>query len=63
MCQAIKKLLRTEAGQTSAEYIAVTAVAVTIALTVIWLSVSDSLVEAISTIGGNLSSFVEDAIP
>ena len=37
-----------EAGQTSAEYIAVTAVAVVIALTVIYAAFRDSLINAIT---------------
>ena len=52
-----------ERGQTSAEYIAVTAVAVVIALTVIYATFSGQLTNAINTIGTNLESWVSSSVP
>jgi len=52
-----------ERGQTSAEYIAVTAVAVVIALTVIYGTFSGQLTSAINTIGNNLQSWVSSSVP
>ena len=50
-----------ESGQTSAEYIAVTAVAVLIAITVLYLGFKNSLDAAISTIGSQLNTWVSNA--
>jgi hypothetical protein len=47
----ITELRENEAGQTSAEYIAVTAVAVVIAITVVYLGFKHSLDNEITTIG------------
>jgi Flp pilus assembly pilin Flp len=50
--------LKSERGQTTAEYVAVTAVAVTIALTVIFVTMRDSLDTAVTDIGNNITDFV-----
>ena len=47
-----------EEGQTSSEYVAVTAVAVVIALTVIYATLSGALTSAVSTVGSRIVSFV-----
>ena len=54
-------LRENESGQTSAEYIAVTAVAVLIAITVIYAAFSDSLDTAITNIGDELNSWVDSS--
>ena len=53
--------LKGEAGQTSAEYIAVTAVAVLIAITVIYAAFNTQLSAAITNIGNELSTWVDSA--
>jgi uncharacterized protein (UPF0333 family) len=50
--------LQGQRGQTSAEYVAVTAVAVAIAITVIYATMSESLSSAVEAIGGNITEFV-----
>ena len=50
-----------EEGQTSSEYVAVTAVAVVIALTVIYAKLSGALTSAVSTVGSRIVSFVNGA--
>lgn len=55
--------LRDERGQTSSEYVAVTAVAVAIALGVIYFTLSDSLSSAVETIGSRITSFVNNPPP
>ena len=50
--------LESEEGQTSSEYVAVTAVAVVIALTVIYATLSGALTSAVSTVGSRIVSFV-----
>ena len=50
-----------EEGQTSSEYVAVTAVAVVIALTVIYATLSGALTSSISTVGSRIVSFVNGA--
>lgn len=52
-----------EEGQTSAEYVAVTAVAVTIALTVIYVALSTALTDAVGDIGSAITTFVSDNLP
>ena len=52
-----------EAGQTSAEYIAVTAVAVLLAVTLVWVVLSAQLSNAIDTVGSALLDFTEDLLP
>jgi hypothetical protein len=47
-----------ERGQTSGEYVAVTAVAVLIAITVIYVAFSGALTDAITAIGDGLESWV-----
>ena len=49
---------RREEGQTSAEYVAVTAVAVAIALGVIYLTLKTALSTAVSNIGTAITNFV-----
>ena len=50
--------LESDEGQTSSEYVAVTAVAVVIALTVIYATLSGALTSSISTVGSRIVSFV-----
>lgn len=52
--------LKGERGQTSSEYVAVTAVAVAIAIGVIYVTLSDSLTTAVENIGTKITDFVED---
>ncbi len=52
-----------EAGQTNAEYIAVTALAVTLALTVVWATLSSNLTDTINLVGAGLMSFIESTFP
>ena len=52
-----------EAGQTSAEYIAVTAVAVLIAIGVTWLTLSATLSEALNLVADELVAFTESIVP
>ena len=52
-----------EAGQTSAEYIAVTAVAVVLVITVTWLTLSAELSNAIDLVGAELLEFTENLLP
>ena len=51
-----------EAGQTSAEYVAVTAVAVAIAIGVIYAVLQSALTTAVSDIGAAITSFVSSAL-
>jgi Flp pilus assembly pilin Flp len=57
--------LKSERGQTTSEYVAVTAVAVAIALTVLFATLSTELSEAVSTIGSRVSAFASSppAVP
>jgi Flp pilus assembly pilin Flp len=48
-----------ERGQTSAEYVAVTAVAVAIAIGVIYFVLRDALSEAVGDIGNAITDFVD----
>lgn len=48
---------RSEAGQTTSEYVAVTAVAVAIAFGVLYTALSGSLTTAIGTIGDKIESW------
>lgn len=52
-----------EKGQTSGEYVAVTAVAVLIAITVLYTAFQTSLSSAISTIGTELNTWVTNTLP
>ena len=58
-------LKNNERGQTSAEYVAVTAVAVSIAIAVIYATLGASLTTAVSNIGTKITTFVSSppAIP
>lgn len=59
----IARFSKEERGQTSAEYVAVTAVAVAIAITVIYATLSGALTAAVSDIGAAITSFVDSALP
>jgi Flp pilus assembly pilin Flp len=49
-----------ERGQTSAEYVAVTAVGVVIAVTVLWSQLDDAINTAIGDIGDKITTFVDE---
>jgi hypothetical protein len=51
--------LSSEAGQTSAEYTAVTVVGVTLAIAVVWVVLGDAIDTAITSIANDLTSFAE----
>lgn len=50
--------LEDQRGQTSAEYVAVTAVAVAIAIGVIYLTLGTALTDAVSAIASRITAFV-----
>lgn len=54
--------LKGERGQTSAEYVAVTAVAVAIAIGVIYVVLSTALTNAVSDIGDAIQTFVDNEV-
>jgi Flp pilus assembly pilin Flp len=54
----LEGMAHSERGQTSAEYVAVTAVAVAIAIGVIYVTLRDSLSTAVTNIGDAIESFV-----
>ena len=54
----LENLAKSERGQTSAEYVAVTAVAVAIAIGVIYVTLRDSLTTAVTNIGNAIENFV-----
>ena len=54
----LQNLRSDERGQTSAEYVAVTAVAVAIALGVIYVTLSGALSTAVGDIGDKVKNFV-----
>jgi Flp pilus assembly pilin Flp len=54
--------LKDERGQTSAEYVAVTAVAVAIAIGIVYTTLQGALDDAINAIGTGLTDFVNDEI-
>ena len=56
-----RDVFKDENGQTSAEYVAVTAAAVGIAVSVIWVAFSGPLTDAIETIGENVNLFADEA--
>ena len=58
----MEDLAKSERGQTSAEYVAVTAVAVAIAIGVIYVVLRDALSTAVSDIGAAITSFVSSAL-
>ena len=58
----LEGMAHSERGQTSAEYVAVTAVAVALAIGVIYLVLRDALSEAVSDIGAAITSFVSSAL-
>ena len=55
------RLETNEDGQTSSEYVAITAVAVAIGIGVVYASLSGALMSAISIIGSRVVSFVNGA--
>jgi Flp pilus assembly pilin Flp len=55
--------IRDERGQTSSEYVAVTAVAVAIALGVIYVTLEASLSSAVEAIGSQITDFVNNGPP
>jgi len=54
--------VRSERGQTTAEYVAVTAVGVALAITVLWLTLGDALDTAVTDIAGAITSFVDSTL-
>ena len=50
--------LRDEKGQTATEYVAMTAVGLILAITIVYLFLSEALTTAIQTIGNKLVNFV-----
>ena len=54
----LENLAKSERGQTSAEYVAVTAVAVAIAIGVIYVTLRDALSDAVTDIGAAITNFV-----
>jgi Flp pilus assembly pilin Flp len=54
----MEKLAEAERGQTSSEYVAVTAVAVAIAIGVIYATLRTSLTTAVQNIGNAITTFV-----
>lgn len=53
--------LKSERGQTSGEYVAVTAVGVIIAIGILYATLGDAIDSAIGTISTRLTNFVENA--
>lgn len=51
-------LHRHEAGQTTTEYVAMTAVGVGLAISVVWLALSGALTSAVSSIAGEITAFI-----
>jgi Flp pilus assembly pilin Flp len=54
----LEGMAHSERGQTSAEYVAVTAVAVAIAIGVIYVTLKDALSTAVTNIGSAITDFV-----
>jgi Flp pilus assembly pilin Flp len=59
----LRDLKDAERGQTSAEYVAVTAVAVAIAIGVIYLTLSEALTDAVGSIGDAITNFISEELP
>jgi hypothetical protein len=55
--------VRDEAGVVTAEYVAVTATAVVVAITIAWVTFSDVLAEAIGVVSSELLAFIEEKFP
>jgi hypothetical protein len=53
---------KNESGQTSAEYTAVTAAAVVIAITVAWVVLTGTITSAINTLGDELFAFADKIV-
>ena len=58
----MEKLAESETGQTSSEYVAVTAVAVAIAIGVIYITLRDALTTAVENIGAAITDFVSSNV-
>jgi len=58
----MEALADSERGQTSAEYVAVTAVAVAIAIGVIYVTLRSALSTAVSNIGSAINTFVSSNV-
>jgi Flp pilus assembly pilin Flp len=58
----MESLAEAERGQTSAEYVAVTAVAVAIAIGVIYITLRSALSTAVSNIGSAINTFVSSNV-
>jgi Flp pilus assembly pilin Flp len=55
--------LQDQRGQTSAEYVAVTAVAVAIAIGVIYVTLQGALSAAVTSIGEAITGFIGEELP
>jgi len=55
--------LQDQKGQTSAEYVAVTAVAVALAIGVIYVTMEATLTEAVGSIGDAITGFIGEELP
>ena len=58
----MEDLSKSERGQTSAEYVAVTAVAVAIAIGVIYVTLKSALSTAVTNIGTAITNFVNSNV-
>ncbi len=58
----MEDMAESERGQTSAEYVAVTAVAVAIAIGVIYITLKSALTTAVTNIGTAITSFVNNNV-
>jgi len=56
--QARKDALNDESGQTATEYVAMSAVALMLAILIVWVAFKGALNGAVSTIGSRLTDFV-----
>ncbi len=54
--------LRRERGQTTAEYVIVTAIAVAIAIAVLWVVLKEALEDAVGAIADAISSFISSTL-
>ena len=54
---------RSERGQTTAEYVAVTAVAVALAIGVLWVVLNPALNTALTSIADGITDFVSSTLP
>jgi hypothetical protein len=63
LIRVLRGKLSGETGVVTAEYVAVTATAVVVAVTIAWVTFSDVLAEAIGVVGGELLAFIEEKFP